>query len=68
MDPCLPRLDSEGLNLLSKLLLVSTTLVSWSSLPDPDSPDLVPPDPDSPDLVSLPFRPIFIDQTTRKQK
>lgn len=42
MDPCLPRLDSEGLDLLSKLLLVSTTLVSWSSLPDPDFPDLVP--------------------------
>lgn len=42
MDPCLPRLDSEGLDLLSKLLLVSTTHVSWSSLPDPDFPDLVP--------------------------
>lgn len=42
MDPCLPRLDSEGLDLLSKLLLVSTALVSWSSLPDPDFPDLVP--------------------------
>lgn len=42
MDPCFSRLDSEGLDLLSKLLLVSTTLVSWSSLPDPDFPDLVP--------------------------
>lgn len=42
MDPCFSRLDSEGLDLLSKLLLVSTTLVSWSSLPDLDFPDLVP--------------------------